>query len=190
MEECSITDCHNPVYSRTWCNMHYQRWKRNGDPEIRVRYRGEPEASFWAKVDKGDGTGCWNWTATKTRGYGMLRVHGGQMSAHRFSYLLHHGAIPDGADVDHLCRNHSCVNPAHLEAVTHRENVIRGISPLARQAAMTECGKGHPFTSENTYVIPSTGARVCRTCQTAYRAANKDKYNAARRVRRRAAPKG
>lgn len=79
------------------------------------------EAKFWSKVIKGDG--CWEWVGSKNGGnYGKLGVSGTTIYAHRISYELHKGPIPDGMHVDHICRNRSCVNPDHLRTVTNKQN--------------------------------------------------------------------
>src|SRR5690554_52868 len=84
---------------------------------------------FWAKVSLPDQNGCLAWQATKTRdGYGKFRFSGRLWRAHRFAYSALVGAIPDGAQLDHLCRNRACVNPEHLEPVPPRTNVLRGES--------------------------------------------------------------
>lgn len=84
--------------------------------------------------------------------------------AHRLAYVAFRGPIPAGLQIDHLCRNRACVNPAHMETVTSRENTIRGEGPTAVNARKSHCIHGHEFTPENTYASPS-GRRVCRACR-------------------------
>lgn len=127
---------------------------------------------FAAKVQKGDG--CWTWTgATQAGGYGRFMVSSRPnvlVLAHRFAYEQAHGSIADDLTIDHLCRNTSCVNPAHLEPVTREENALRG----SRNAAKTHCDRGHEFTEANTYVAPSRPhVRACRTCRNANSAARR-----------------
>jgi hypothetical protein len=86
------------------------------------------------------------------------------LKAHRVTYALVKGPIPAGLQLDHLCRNTSCVNPNHLEAVTTRENTMRSTGLSALNAKKTHCLRGHEFTPENTYVKRGDGARVCRQC--------------------------
>lgn len=117
------------------------------------------------RVDPG---GCWVWTGcTGGNGYGHLwGGHGRSNRAHRLSYEEHVGPIPAGLQLDHLCRNRLCVNPAHLEPVTSRENIMRGDSHVAKQAAQTHCLRGHPLSGDNLYEKkrgPST-IRICREC--------------------------
>ena len=123
-------------------------------------------ARFFAKVQKTET--CWIWTSTKSHGYGALTIEKKPVYAHRFSYQHFKGPIPKGREIDHLCRNRLCVNPDHLEAVTKKENILRGIGLSAKNAIKTHCKRGHEFTPENTYINQKLGTRCCRHCQRDY----------------------
>jgi hypothetical protein len=116
---------------------------------------------FWSKVDKtGD---CWEWTAARTNGYGVFRIGGRKdgrlVPAHRHAYEELVGPIPNGLQIDHLCRNPACVNPSHLEPVTQKENILRGESWPARNAAKDSCPRcGDEFSVQ-------VGGRYCRRCR-------------------------
>jgi HNH endonuclease len=122
---------------------------------------------FWSKVQRSE-SGCWEWTAAKTVGYGRFADKGRTLLAHRVAYELLIGPIPEGLQIDHLCRNPSCVNPAHLEPVTSRENLLRGVGEPARNAAKTHCPQGHEYSPENTYAY--RGMRMCVECRRIVRA--------------------
>lgn len=129
---CSVAGCKAMAVTRSWCPKHYNRWLRHGDTAITL-IAETPEERFWLKVNKdgpppshNPGLGnCWIWVGGLTGGAGY-----GSFSedlAHRFSYKLYYASIPDGLEIDHLCRVRECVRPTHLEAVTHSENVRRGL---------------------------------------------------------------
>jgi len=124
------------------------------------------EERFWVKVKKGNPTDCWEWTAAigVKNGYGYFRFNGHWVLAHRFAYELIHGPIPKGLTIDHRCRNRACVNPSHLEVVTHKTNILRGLGVAAQLAKKTHCSKGHPYDLFNTYTYPN-GTRDCRECR-------------------------
>ena len=138
-----------------------------------VDHRGTVTERFEAKVERIPFLTCWVWMgALSGRGgdYGRLRVGQRMRPAHQVAYELYRGPIPLGLELDHLpyCRNHWCVNPWHTEAVTHRENVLRGTSPPAMQAKITHCPQGHRYTPENTYVWKKNNQRRCRSCNRQY----------------------
>jgi hypothetical protein len=117
---------------------------------------------FWAKVDiQADSQACWMWRShTDGRGYGYFWMAGRSHCAHRVAFEDRKGPVPKGLEPDHLCRTPGCVNPNHLEAVTHLENMRRG-----ERARKTHCKRGHPFDETNTrYRTDRPGARECRTC--------------------------
>ena len=124
------------------------------------------EERFERKVDRSAGPlGCWIWLASRDReGYGLAYPAKGHSTlAHRDVYRHLVGPVPDDMHLDHLCRNPPCVNPAHLEIVTPRENARR-----ARHwwDGRTHCKNGHEYTPENTH--QTADRRVCRTCRRAY----------------------
>lgn len=121
----------------------------------------EVDDRFWSRVDA-DGD-CWEWTGSTREGYGAVRFRGRNTLAHRVSYEHLVGPIPEGLELDHLCRNRRCVNPDHLEPVTHRENLLRGPSFSAKNARKSHCLRGHPFDEWNTW-RDRKGSRHCRAC--------------------------
>jgi hypothetical protein len=126
------------------------------------------EERFWSKVDQSAGpAACWPWTAYRTSdGYGRFNVDRRRPEgAHRVAWRFSGGSIPDGFTLDHLCRNRSCCNPAHLDPVTSRINVLRGVGPTAQRARQTHCRQGHPLSGDNLRV-DKRGYRSCRRCRT------------------------
>lgn len=145
--------------------------------ESAVNDRTEPlevdeatKARFASKY-RVDESGCWIWeAATHKSGYGQFGLRSGHVRAHRFSYELHVGPIPEGLVIDHLCKVRNCVNPSHLEAVTVTENTRRG-SAWDFNRSKTHCPHVHEYTPENTFVMRQAKGggprRVCRTCDNA-----------------------
>ncbi len=132
---------------------------------------------FRAKVAIRGADECWEWLASVTNGgYGRYRLPGRHVTAHRFGYERAMGAIPEGLDLDHLCRNRRCVNPRHLEPVSERENTLRGESFAAVNARKTHCHRGHPLSGDNVYVWHRM--RACRTCSKV----NRQRYEARRKA--------
>lgn len=116
------------------------------------------EKRFWAKVRKTDT--CWLWEAGQQgEGYGSFKINGRHIQAHRFSYELLIGPIPEGLELDHLCRIRLCVRPEHLEPVTHQENIRRGAQGIVIRPF---CKRGHPLSEAK---IRGNGTRVCRPCR-------------------------
>ena len=130
------------------------------------------EDRFWAKVQGGDVSECWTWTATQWDGYGQFALEGKMVGAHRLAYELMIAEIPRGLTLDHLCRVRICVNPFHLDPVPQRINLRRG---LVTRCTESQCANGHPWTKESRYVTRQGGS-ACRICQrirdTRRRAAN------------------
>lgn len=172
---CSIDGCGAKPIARGWCSRHWQRWRNHGDPAFEAVIVGDHERRFWTKVKFSDS--CWLWTGTlNSYGYAKFQIGGRSIGGHRFSYELLVGPIPPHRELDHLCRVRSCVNPAHLEPVTARENQRRGWSPVGINARKTRCLAGHPFDAANTRVRPG-GSRVCRECDRLRLAARREKVS-------------
>lgn len=170
---CSVDGCASPSWGNGMCQKHYTRMRRHGSTEL---VNLTPVERFWLLVDKNgpvlraDLGPCWVWTGSLAkRGYGSFCPSGKSVSAHRYSFELARGEIPEGLHLDHLCRNPPCVNPDHLDPVTVRLNILRGDGEAAKNAAKTHCLRGHEFTSENTYT--NGRRRVCRQCERIRRSA-------------------
>lgn len=125
-------------------------------------------------------SGCWLWTgATLRHGYGCFHVTSKRSAqAHRIAYEIFKGPIQQGLTIDHLCKVKPCVNPDHMEAVTQRENVLRGEAKAAQQARQTSCKNGHPLDGANLMV--DGNHRHCRTCYVAYQCQYNERRRAAR----------
>jgi hypothetical protein len=123
--------------------------------------------------------GCWTWVGAKTpKGYGRFHLDGNK-HAHRVAYELYKGAMPAGLVLDHLCRNPACVNPDHLEPVTHLENIRRGDhTGKGWRRALTHCPQGHAYTEENTYAEVKGDGRKYRHCKTCICERNRERNRA------------
>ncbi len=157
---CVVDGCSKPQHARGWCLTHYEQWRRNS-----TDLRGPLPAvlRFWSSVQEEPGdNGCWIWMAGKVKGYALFHMGKQHVLGHRWAWEQENGPIPDGVELDHLCRVPACVRPSHLEPVTHQENVIRGIGPSAVNARKTHCRNGHPYD-----VVTSRGYRECSLCQAA-----------------------
>ncbi len=144
--------------------------QRPTNPQGDTHFQRGVIARFWPKVVGRTPSACWEWIGAKDPfGYGVFWIDERRRKrrAHRISYELLVGPIPNGLTLDHLCRNKSCVNPDHLDPYTSGENSRRSpLAPYWVKAAQTQCVNGHDFTVENTYVRPDR-TRDCRRCKAA-----------------------
>lgn len=153
-----------------------------------VGKRGSLADRLWAKVDKTET--CWLWRGSRNRlGYGRICEGGPSrriLFAYRVAYELERGPIPPGLSLDHLCRVPACVNPAHLEAVTHRENVMRGQNPSIRVYHTDICRRGHDYAVVG--FVARSRVRTCRQCKRdsdrAWARANPERISAYKAKRR------
>lgn len=162
---CSIDGCEKPHLARGWCRAHYLCWYKNGDPLVNKNPRLGWPANLVMRLrfmppDRLP-TGCIEYTGPlDARGYGSQITRGPgalRVQTHVAAYEMLVGPVPDGLELDHLCRNPRCCNPSHLEPVTHAENMRRAGS------AVTHCIHGHEYTPENT-ARDGRGRRYCRAC--------------------------
>src|ERR1035441_4399748 len=171
---CKINGCNAPRHGNHLCRKHYERYNNWGNPLktgtpsrdmstkerlfSKVYKHGEPP-EFNPSFGE-----CWLYLGFQGEsGYGNFWFNGKNELVHRVAYKLEVGEIPEGFEIDHLCMNHSCVRPSHLEAVTPRENKRRNNSPHGINSRKTHCLMGHPLLGENLYTDPK-GKRRCRAC--------------------------
>jgi hypothetical protein len=119
---------------------------------------------------------CWEWTAAKTNGYGIVQYDGRTQRAHRVVYACLRAPIPDELELDHLCRNRGCVNPDHTEPVTGIVNNARSNSASAIHARQTHCKRGHEFTPDNTYRAVRERGKQERFCRECSRIRDRERY--------------
>lgn len=164
---CVIDDCDGIAPEGSYCLKHLTRWIRYGDASVNKKPgMYGPAAALEARTQKSsDPDGCWIWTgAIDGSGYGTMRIKNKSYSTHRVAYELARGEIPEGLFIDHLCRNRLCVNPSHMEPVTHVEN--------QRRARSEFCERGHPMSGDNLRVT-AAGRRSCRECDRLARSAKR-----------------
>lgn len=130
-------------------------WRRSKDLSER----------FWQRVNRNNSEVCWAWTGSyNSKGYGQLEVEGIKEMAHRISYELSVGPIPEAMSIHHRCNNPSCVNPNHLEPMAIEDNILLGNGEPAQNARKTHCHRGHELVEPN--LIPNKlGLRHCRACR-------------------------
>jgi hypothetical protein len=188
-EQCSESGCPRDAWARGRCGKHYQQLRKK--PGFKPTKPISLIERFWRDVDtRGGPDACWPWLGcVHPSGYGTIYVHDGSpklQKAHRFSYELHHGPIPDGLEVDHTCHTKACptpgwgdhhrrcCNPAHLEAVTRAVNVQRSQAPELTHEYMLEmitcCPQGHPYDEANTQWRIIKGGYRTRRCAECNRA--------------------
>lgn len=182
---CAVEECPGVPTARGWCDKHYRRWRKYGDVSVvqsPLEYvrRADLVEKFWSLVNTEGPPSprfpelgpCWIWTGTIAyNGYGQLSITYDweriTWAAHRFAYELIVDVIPEGLELDHLCCVRNCVNPQHLEPVTHAENIARaharGSYNRISNGSITECPQGHPYDEANTYT-DKEGRSYCRQC--------------------------
>lgn len=133
------------------------------------------DVRFWSKVRVGELSGCWEWTAAKDKdGYGLFRSASGKMvRAHRWAYSYCVRTLLNEERGDHLCRNHRCVNPHHIDPTSNKENILRGIGIPANNARKTHCKNGHPLSGSNLRIQSDGKKRLCVAC---YRKWKRERY--------------
>lgn len=146
---CNAKDCDRPISCSGWCAKHWSRVRRGQDPNSPLLTR---EERFWSHIDRSDG--CWEWPRTRNAGgYGIF-VHEWGALAHRYSWIVTNGPIPEGLDVLHHCDNPPCVRPDHLFLGTDADNVA---DKYAKGRQGVYSGYGRKLTWANVEEIRSAG---------------------------------
>lgn len=153
MKICEVENCGRPRLARGLCGLHYQRVHRHG--EVTGKYRRPAEERFWKNVEREGPDDCWLWSGNSNGVYGLLYRHphdGGRTGAHRFSYEMHHGPIPEGMLVLHKCDTPLCVNPAHLRVGTPKENMA-DMDAKGRRVVAYAKGERSPLSVLNEHAV-------------------------------------
>lgn len=167
---CTIPGREKSIQARDWCSMHLTRWYRTGTtnsprPDLDARL-----ARFLETQDMGYSSPCLVSLISKDpQGYTRIKVDGVRHLMHRLVYEMRVGPIPEGLELDHLCRVRHCANPAHLEPVTPQVNQRRGYGFSGINARKTQCVRGHDLTPENVY-LTRRNMRQCRACRAIHQA--------------------
>lgn len=173
IDTCTMEGCNNPHRGKGYCQKHYMRLYHTGSvdtPYKKINGTASERFTFFHTKNK---NGCWEWRGKlDKRGYGRLVDDTGWRDmAHRWSYKHFVGEIPEGLVINHKCHNPKCVNPEHLEATTHYDNIVnKGVTNAAYiNAQKTHCNNGHELTEDNIYRIKTkyNGSRVCKICHRA-----------------------
>lgn len=142
--QCSVAGCQRKYYAKGWCEMHWRRARKHGDPLAGANH-APPEVRFWRHVEIAAADQCWPWSGSKTKaGYGRFQSGGKGLptvSATRFCFEMHYGPVPQGHVVMHRCDSPTCVNPAHLTSGTHRDNT----QDMVRKGRDTLIGERNSF---------------------------------------------
>jgi len=154
---CKATDCQLDSAAKGYCHLHYNRWKRHGDPNQAHRMvpRGSSLSSRIELLRKpGSANECWEWQGSiHHTGYGIMKFDGKHKYAHQWAYIEQHGEIPDGLQVLHSCDNRRCVNPNHLRAGTHQDNMDDKVERDRCARLLGELGPSRKITESEAVEI-------------------------------------
>ena len=135
--KCRVPGCDSVWNTNKMCGMHYMRWKRHGDPHITLKNH-PPIERFMRHIIISANTDCWIWQKARDKdGYGLFKANRKDYRAHRWIFDQINGKIPQGKQISHLCHNKPCVNPDHMEATTHTQNLRQN----AIDGLITKCRK-------------------------------------------------